>query len=118
MPMYIKDRPISAQEKNMLEKVFNLLGLSKNEQIIFSLFKSSNSGHTCHTPWTLEKQCDIPRASIYTTLQKLENRGMIYRIHDSMGSKIIWMRMTDEILESFIAYLRDYLVPNDNYVEW
>jgi predicted transcriptional regulator len=82
--------------------VESLLQLSKNEQVIYRIFRGRE------TPVSLSKKCSIPRPTIYITLTKLLDRGLLRR--RKYGHKIYWQKSSDEHLESILPSLEKFLM--------
>ncbi len=82
--------------------IIDLLQLSKKEQVIFNLLNNESS-----TPVSLAKKCSIPRPTIYITLEKLHNRGLI--IKKKISHKTYWQKNSDDEIESLAYRFKELL---------
>ena len=79
---------------NRASSTATLLNLSKNEQLILDLLDNYD------TPIELAKHCPIPRPTIYITLDKLANRGLIFR--QKHLNKKRWLKNSPEYVEKLL----------------
>ena len=83
-----------------------LLLLTDNEIQLLQLLKNSLGS----TPASLAKQCSIPRPTIYITLDKLEERGLVQSRR--IGKRKIWEIVSEDALQSQLEQLRHLLIPS------
>ena len=79
-----------------------LLSLSKNEQTILTLLDRYN------TPVALAGHCIIPRPTIYITLAKLAERGLIKKI--KYHKKALWQKISEQKINDLIFKLQKSLM--------
>ena len=82
--------------------ITDLLQLSNNEQIILNLLDNESA-----TPVALAKKCTIPRPTIYITLEKLHDRGLI--IKKKISHKTYWQKNSDEEIEGLAYRFKELL---------
>ena len=68
----------------------NLLLFTENEQAVFQLFRS----YEFLSAQKIAKLCNISKSSIYTTLERLYSRGLLYTVKVDNG-KEYWKAITD-----------------------
>lgn len=91
--------------KNVQLDIVRILDLSENERIIFDLITDYA------TPITLAEHCNIPRPTIYITLEKLVRRGLVIRLKRS--NKKIWIKNSGEYMEKSLLQTRKFLLGNE-----
>jgi sugar-specific transcriptional regulator TrmB len=84
--------------KETSNSLTKLLQLNQNERIILELVDRND------TPVTLAKRCQIPRPTIYLTLNKLTERGLI--LHHKIGKKISWSKNSSENINKLLDEAR------------
>lgn len=88
----------------------DMLSLGKNESIILSLMRREQEA----TPLRLAKLCHIPRPTIYITLAKLENRGLV-RVR-KVNKKKVWQIVDRALIKDKIEDLKNTLTSDkDTY---
>lgn len=74
----------------------DFLSLSRNEVTIFNLLKAE----AFSTPALLSRYCNIPRPTVYITLEKLSDRGLVQK--RTVAGKSVWkVSSTQAITEAF-----------------
>ena len=86
------------------KKLGSLLQLSENEQVILDLMDKHS------TPVALAKHCSIPRPTVYITLDKLHDRGLVLR--HKYANKVHWRKNSEENIENLINETKQYLLKN------
>ncbi len=89
--------------------LLRMLQLTNNEVGILDLFNSDGN----ETPVSLSKKSSVPRPTIYLTLEKLEQRGLIYST--KIGKRKVWKKAGHEVLGDNLANLRKELLGETSY---
>ena len=92
-----------------ISAVHNLLQLTDNEKNILNCFNNES----IETPLTLSGKVNIPRPTVYITLEKLESRGLISPV--KIGKRIFWKKTEEEIIVQHISNLKDELMSKNTY---
>ena len=87
----------------------NLLQLTDNEKDILNCFNEDS----LETPLALSGKVNIPRPTIYITLEKLGSRGLISPI--KIGKRTYWKKTDEQTMVQHIANLRDELLSENTY---
>jgi DNA-binding transcriptional ArsR family regulator len=88
------------------QSFYRILQLTENELEILNIFNQSKH----ETPASLSKRSSIPRPTIYLTLEKLTDRGLIYI--SKLGKRTVWKKADDEMITNNISQLKSGLLHN------
>lgn len=92
--------------EDSFDDAIKLLGLSKNEVTVLGLLGEHNN------PVSISRNCNIPRPTIYVTLEKLEERGLIKKRKHS--NKQYWEKAGEQDIEDKVLVAHRYLSNTEN----
>ncbi len=78
----------------------NLLGLSKGEMAMLGYFANEQRETT---PTELSRRFELSTARVANTLNSLEKKGYVERIHDMVDRRRVTVHATSEGMEYFLA---------------
>lgn len=84
----------------------DLLALTPNESNILDILQTVDFA----TPVTIAKSCLIPRPTIYITLKKLEDRGLVKK--RKLNSKTIWQISDINTIQEHVDNAKSFLLKN------
>ncbi len=87
----------------------NFLQLTDNERDIFNCFNEQS----LETPLKLASRVDIPRPTIYITLEKLSSRGLISPT--KIGRRTYWKKTDERTIVHHLANLKEELLSTHDY---